>query len=643
MCGFVALFGDKPLTDVQVNRVKEMSTLIGHRGPDQHGFFAEENVCFSFNRLSIVDYESGSQPMTYDDDNYVIVFNGEIYNYIELREMLIEKGVEFKTQSDTEVILALYKLEGNAVIDHLRGMFAFIIWDKQKGKIFGARDPYGIKPLFYKEEEGLVYFASELKSLVDKTENISNINEGALQQYLTFQYVPGAETLFEGYKVVEPGHTIEKKIGEKLNIERCFFVKFVPTQSPFEEKLKEIREAIIDSVNIRMRSDVSQGMFLSGGIDSTIIATIASKINPGFKVFTVGFDREGFSELDYSRQTAKALGLDNYEKIIRPDEFIEHLPRIVWHMDMPVADPAAVPLYFVAREASKHVRVVLSGEGADELFGGYNIYCEPDSLRIFKYVPDFLKGGLIKVAHKLPEGLKGKSFIERGCTPMEERYYGNATIFTQEEKKEIFKKYSSEIYPQLITKPLFDEAAQYDPVTAMQYVDIHTWLRGDILVKSDRMTMAHSIESRMPFLDIKVLEAASKLTRNEKVNKNVTKRALRDAFKDMIPKNALSRRKLGFPVPIRHWLKNELYSWAEDIIVRSQVDEYIHKDKVLEMLKQHKEGPLDYSRKLWTLLIFMLWHMIYIEKSITVEPPVKLDEADFKNIKDLADQALATH
>jgi len=628
LCGFVTFFNDRAINEDSgnIDVLQNMTSLIKHRGPDDEGIFVDEHIFLGFRRLSIIDLESGNQPLTYDDGRYLIVFNGEIYNYVELRQQLMEEGLPFATHSDTEVILALYKHYGNEAVNYLRGMFAFVIWDRQTQKIFGARDPFGIKPFYYSEGNDYLYCASEKKSLLLTKEVSTKINLESLHHYLTFQFVPEPNTILSDVKMLEPGCTIQKEIGKKAEIGRYYSIQFTPTPSPLEERLEEIRNVMRDSVKVHMRSDVPVGAFLSGGIDSSIIVALCAQIKPDIKTFTVGFEREGYSEIDLAKETAAALGVENISKVITIDEYINELPRIIYHMDAPMADPSAVALYFVAREARKHVTVVLSGEGSDELFGGYNIYREPLSLKGFNSLPGIVKKLLLLISSIMPEGMKGKSFLQRGCTPIEERYVGNAKIFSQSEKQSLLKEYNSNFVYNSVTRPYYDQAKNYDDVTKMQYIDINTWLRGDILVKADRMTMAHSLELRVPFLDKEVFKVASKLTMDDKVGNGTTKYALRQAFKEILPEVVTTRKKLGFPVPIRYWLKDELYDWASSLIKESGTDAYLNKKYVLSLLEQHRKGPVDYSRRIWTVLIFMLWHQIFIEKKYNFGGNHALDE-----------------
>jgi len=364
-----------------------------------------------------------------------------------------------------------------------------------------------------------------------------------------------------------------------------------------------------------MQSDVPLGSFLSGGIDSTIIAAMAKQFNPNIKTFSVGFEREGYSEIDIAKQSAEKVGVDNISYVISPEEYIEQLPNIMWHMDDPLADPACIPLYFVAREAKKHVKVVLSGEGADELFGGYTIYREPKSLKYFQRLPHGLLQAINRLGAILPEGMKGKSFLERGTTPLRSRYIGNAKIFEEAEKVKFMNHYHSAHAYQSRTAQLYNEVSEENPVQQMQYIDIHTWLTGDILLKADKMSMAHSLELRVPFLDKEVFEVAKKISADKKIADGTTKAILRKAVKNIVPDHIVDRKKLGFPVPIKHWLKNELYFWAKDLIAESNTEHYINKDYIQKLLEKHVLGKADNSRKIWTVLMFMLWHQIFIERA----------------------------
>lgn len=620
VCGFVGcVYKERQnFNEKQIKEFSKMNRIITHRGPDDEGYYQDDHIQFAFRRLSIIDLESGHQPLMYENERYWIIFNGEVYNYIELRKELKIKGLTFQTQSDTEVIIALYSLEGEHAVKKLRGMFSFVIWDKVEQSLYGARDPFGIKPFYYMEGEEKTYFASEKKSISLVVKN-DILNDESLQHYLTYQFVPEPETMSEGIKKLEPGHYFTKKIGFPMERQQYWRATFHPMNKTENEFVKEIKDVLFESVKVHMRSDVPVGSFLSGGIDSSIIASIAKEFHPSIKTFSVGFEHNGFSEIEVAKETAYQLGVENFSYIISPQEYMNEIPRIIWHMDDPLADPACVPLYFVAREAKKHVTVVLSGEGADELFGGYNIYREPQALEIFNKIPNIVKAFLRLLANILPEGIKGKSFIERGLTPIEERYIGNAKMFSEIEKEKFLVTYNDKWHYTDITRQLYQESKAYDPVDTMQFIDIHTWMRGDILLKADKMTMAHSLELRVPFLDKAVFDVASKIPTKFKMANGTTKYILRKAAESFVPDHVLTRKKLGFPVPIRHWLKNEMNEWAKMIIKDSDTDHILNKKIILQLLEDHCQGKADHSRKIWTVLMFMVWHSVFVEKKYYFE------------------------
>lgn len=615
MCGFVGCIHGSDLNDHDLDyekKIKEMNKLIVHRGPDDEGFFFDDHISFGFRRLSIIDVEKGHQPLSYENERYWIVFNGEVYNYIELRDELIADGLTFETDSDTEVIIATYAKYKEKTAERLRGMFGFVIWDKVEKSVYGARDHFGIKPFHYAEEDGNIYFASEKKSIYEILKK-KEINPVALQNYLTFQFVPDPETLTENIHRLPPGHYFTKPLNGEMEITRYWEATFAPIQKSEDEFAKAIKDVLYDSVEKHMRSDVTVGSFLSGGVDSSIIVAIAREFNPKIKTISVGFEREGYSEIDVAKETADRLNVENISEIITAQQFMDEFPRFVWHMDDPLADPAAVPQFFLAEIARKHVKVALSGEGADEVFGGYTIYNEPNSLKRIDSLPSGLKKGLNQLAKIMPEGMRGKSFIQRGTTPMEQRYVGNAKIFEEAEKKKLMVNYLAGHPYQNVTKPFYDLSKGYDPIDRMQYIDIHTWLNGDLLLNADRTTMAASLELRTPFLDKEVFKVARELPSDIRIANGTTKYILRKAAESFVPDNVLYRKKLGFPVPIRHWLKDEMNSWVKGIIADSQTDHLINKSYVLGLLEDHCAGKLDNSRKIWTVITFMVWHKLYVE------------------------------
>ncbi|WP_412988770.1 asparagine synthase (glutamine-hydrolyzing) [Pediococcus siamensis] len=613
MCGFAGCLTEpnttaKTTTDQTVH---EMTAMLIHRGPDDSGYFTDDHITMGFRRLSIIDVEGGHQPLSYDHDRYWLTFNGEIYNFVELRNSLVADGYPFKTQSDSEVILALYAKYGAELTKYLRGMFAFVIWDKQTQTLFAARDQFGIKPFYYTLQDDKLYCASESKAIYQILAH-KTLDQNALQDYMTFQFVPEPETLTKEIKMLQPGCTLTKRPGMQPEITRYFHREFHPVQDSEKAYTKKIRDVLLDSVKMHMRSDVPVGSFLSGGIDSSIIVAMAKNFNPQLETISVGFERAGYSELDVAQETAAKLGVKNYSSLITPEAFMEAFPKFVWSMDDPLADPAAVPQYFLAKEAVKHVKVALTGEGADELFGGYTIYHEPESLKLFNYTRP-LNGALHHIAQLMPQGVKGKSFLLRGTTPLEKRYVGNAFIFNEAEKKQFFKHYNPAHSFRTITQPFYDEAVKYDPISRMQFIDMHTWLNGDLLHNADRTTMAHSLELRTPFVDREVYQVASQIPASLRINHGTTKYILRKAVEGIVPDHVLHRKKLGFPVPIRFWLKEEMHDWAQKIIQESQTDQYFDKSYFLNLLEAHRTGKADNSRKLWTVLTFMMWYKIYVE------------------------------
>ena len=611
--------------------VARASHLMRHRGPDEPGTWADPagTVVFGFNRLSIIDIEHSHQPLRWgppeSPGRYELVFNGEIYNYLELRAELAERhGAVFATDGDGEAIVAAYHYWGAHALTRLRGMFAFALWDNVAGELFCARDPFGIKPLFMATGTGGTAVASEKKCLLDLADLIgfdTAIDVRAVQHYTVLQYVPEPETLHRGVRRLESGCYARVRAGTAApEITRYFVPRFTATpitRDTEQARYDEITAVLEDSVAKHMRADVTVGAFLSGGIDSTAIAALAIRHNPRLITFTTGFEREGFSEIDVAVASAEAIGARHIAKVVAPDEFVAALPEIVWYLDEPVADPALVPLFFVAREARKHVKVVLSGEGADELFGGYTIYREPLSLKPFDYLPGPLRRSVGKISKPLPEGMRGKSLLHRGSLTLQQRYYGNARSFSDAQLRDVLPGFRDDWTHTDVTAPLYAESADWDPVARMQHIDLFTWLRGDILVKADKMTMANSLELRVPFLDPEVFAVASRLPVQAKITRTTTKYALRRALEPIVPPHVLNRPKLGFPVPIRHWLRaGPLLEWAHEMLNASTADHLIDVDAVRRMLDEHRCGTADHSRRLWTLLIFMLWHAIFVEHSV---------------------------
>ncbi|GLZ53309.1 asparagine synthase (glutamine-hydrolyzing) [Actinomycetospora sp. NBRC 106378] len=639
MCGLMGWITTERTGARHAQDLEAALPCMRHRGPDEAGTWSDEDVALGFARLSIIDVEGSHQPLEFPaaghgeaTGRYRIVFNGEIYNYLELRaELTREHGVTFATEGDTEAIVAAYSVWGADAVPRLRGMFTFLIWDTVERVLFGARDPFGIKPLFFAAGAHGVAFSSEKKCLLEVLDPLGASTAApdpeALQHYLTLQYVPEPATLHRGVRRLESGCSFTISPGEPISVQRYFTPRFderpIPRGDAAEEtrRHEEITEVLRDSVAKHMRADVTVGAFLSGGIDSTAIAALAREHNPDLITFTTGFERAGYSEVDVAAESAAAIGVQHVVKTVTAQEMMDALPLIVWYLDDPVADPALVPLYFVAREARKHVKVVLSGEGADELFGGYTIYKEPLSLAPFEVLPGAVRKLAGALSDRLPTGMRGKDLLRRGALPLEQRYYGNARNFFPAQLADVLRSYDDELSHVDVTASFYEGSRDWSPVARMQHVDLFTWLRGDILVKADKMTMANSLELRVPFLDPEVFRVASALPTDQKIAHGTTKYALRRAIEGIVPPHVLHRRKLGFPVPIRHWLATDMLDWARGIVRESQTDAILDKAAVLRLIDEHRSGPVDHSRRIWTLLVFMLWHGIFVEQRIRPEIP----------------------
>ena len=613
MCGICGFTGS--LNNDYKNVLTNMMNKIIHRGPDSAGQYIDDGIYLGFRRLSIIDLDNGSQPMSNKDKDITVVFNGEIYNYKELRQELIQKGYTFQNNSDTETLINGYAEYGTDLVTHLRGMFAFVIWDKKNKTLFGARDHFGIKPFYYGLINDNLVFGSEIKSILEYPEYKKEVNLEALQAYLTFQYSVLPETFFKGIYKLMPGHYMVYKDG-KLEITRYFEPTFEPEKGlTKDEWVKRIDDATKNSVDYHMISDVEVASLLSSGVDSSYLVARYS----GTKTFTVGFENDGYAEIDYAKKLSKKLELENYDKTITSDEYWDVLPSVQYHMDEPLADASCIALYFVDREAAKKVKVVLSGEGADEFFGGYNIYHEPFSLRPFNKIPRPVKKVMRGIA-KIGPNVKGKNFIIRGCTPLRERFVGNAFRFNEKEASQIMKlpKGMSKKYIQDITGSFYDkaEAEGYDDVTKMQYIDMNFWLIGDILLKADKMSMAHSLESRVPFLDKVLFETARKIPTEFKIHDKTTKYAFRECANKYLPKEVASKKKLGFPVPIAKWLRqDDCYGRIKEAFTSEAAEKFFNTDKLVAILDKHKNGKQDMSKKIWTVYMFLIWYDIYFNEN----------------------------
>lgn len=615
MCGITGMMVfDESIPETHV--LKRMTDVIVHRGPDDSGYWTDPGIGLAFRRLSIIDLKEGHQPLSNEDDSVWITFNGEIYNYKTLRSQLIDRGHIFKTHTDTEIIVHLYEEHGEDCVKHLRGMFTFAIWDRSKRQLFIARDHFGIKPLYYHITGSRFVYGSEIKSILASGDIKRSIRPESLLTYLTFQYVPEPDTMFEGISKLPPATTITVKPDGTFRLRKYWDPMFEPVKRSFEEDVEELRERLKDSVSHHMVSDVERGCFLSSGIDSTAIAAHMRAIEP-IRTFSVGFEGPN-NETVIARETAAALGTEHYSKVITEKEFFDAVPAAVWHQDEPVADPSAIALYHVAELASEHVTVVLSGEGADELFGGYRIYREPQALRALEWMPPGMKRAFHRLFSALPAGMKGRNYLLRGTTPLEERFLGNAKIYTEDMKGEVLR-ISGDLMrnyknPVQIAGEFYKKTAHLDPVTRMQYIDMNLWLPGDILMKADKMTMAHSLELRVPFLDKELFELARRISVNHRIAGGTTKYVFRKAMEGIIPDFILNRPKLGFPVPLRDWLKGPHAGRMLEEIRASGIDGFVHLGEVERMIKLHRDGVQDFSRRLWVIYMFALWHATYLQE-----------------------------
>ena len=602
MRGFCGFTGNT-FNDTSNTVIGKMTERIAHRGPDNAGFHITDAISLGFRRLS-VDLENGSQPVQNASGTLTIVSDSEIYNHRELRAELEERGRVFKSTSDAEVLLYLFEEYGEQMLNLLRGMFAFIIYDHEQNEVFAARDFFGIKPFYYGVAGGELLFASEIKAFLDYPGFEKKINLDTMAQYLSFQYSVLDETFFAGIFKLPAAHYFKWKDGE-IELVRYWQAEFVPDDTLLLEDIEEKIDAVVkNSVEYHQRTDFAIGSLLSGGVDSSYIAAVADKVE---KTFTVGFDYKGFNEIEHAKNLSEEKGVENISKIISTEEFWEALPKIQYYMDEPLADPATIALYFACRLAREHVEVVLSGEGADELFGGYGIYREPLDLAPITRLPMFLRRLLGFIAKKIPFRIKGKNYFIRASKSVEERFIGNANIFSAEECRELLRHKSSET-PQSVTAPYYAKVAHQDDITKMQYLDIHLWMVGDILLNADKMSMANSLEARIPFLDKEVFAVASKIPTKYRVNKHSGKFAFRRAAKRNF-KDKREKKRLGFPVPIRHWLREDkYYTIVRDSFSQDFMAEFFVTEKLFSLLERHKSGKEDNSRKIWTIYMFAIWH-----------------------------------
>ena len=617
MCGIIGFSGH---TEHAETVLENMMEQIRHRGPDAGGKYLNGEIALGHRRLSIIDItEQGDQPIFNEDRSMVLVFNGEIYNYQEIRETLIAAGHSFRTETDSEVLIHGYEEYGAELLNKLRGMFSFVIWDDNKKELFGARDFFGIKPMYYAQMGMTFLFGSEIKAFLPHPDFKKELNTAALEQYLTFQYSPTEDTFFKGVKKLPAAHYFLYRDG-KLTVQRYWDVHFDADDAPLlGDWVKKISETFQDSVRAHKIADVEVGSFLSSGVDSSYVAAVANVD----KTFTVGFGSdEKYNEIGWAKRFSRAIGKENFSHVISRQEYWDVLPKIQYQMDEPLADPSCIALYFVCKLAAEHVKVVLSGEGADEIFGGYNVYSEPNGTWYDK-LPMGVRRGVANAASLLP-AKRGRNFLVRKGRTLEERFIGNAYMFTPAERKALLKIETDAPDPTAVTKPFYDNVRNADDITKMQYLDLHLWMTGDILLKADKMSMAHSLELRVPFLDKELMHVAEQIPTKFRVTHNVatdektpytTKYAMRLAAKrDTPPETAdtAAKKKLGFPVPIRVWLKqDDCYNTVRTAFVSPDAERFFHTDKIVKLLDDHKNGKADNSRKIWTVYMFLVWYKVY--------------------------------
>jgi asparagine synthase (glutamine-hydrolysing) len=615
MCGITGILHFDKHRQVEQNQLKKMTDIIQHRGPDDEGYFIDNNIGLGFRRLSIIDLKSGHQPLCDNNGRYWITFNGEIYNFQEQREILKKKGYIFRTNSDTEVIVNLYAEYKEKCVDYLRGMFAFVIWDKKEKELFGARDRFGIKPFYYYMDNEKFVWGSEIKSINASKDIKKDIDAEALDSYFAYGYIFNSMSIFKQIRKLKPGHCfLLKPFKDKhLVTQKYWEINFEQDYSKSEAYWKEaVREILLESVKMRMISDVPLGAFLSGGVDSSsVVALMATLSKQPIKTFSIGFKEEKYNELKYARQLADLYQTKHHEMIVEP-ESIDLLPKLVHAYDEPFADSSSIPTYYVSKFAREHVTVALSGDGGDELFAGYNSYAKMLALRNNPINNRFTNKPLFGNINKLlPDYFYGKGYSF--YLSKNKNYIGAYFCMWKDyERKKLFSydinqklgSYSSE---ELKVSILNKIDATF--ISRMQGLDMKTYMAEDILAKVDRASMMNSLETRVPILDHKLAELSFTIPWKFKINKTSKKHILKEAMKDLLPPDILSHKKQGFGVPLTIWFKGELRSYAFDNLQSKDANlyDYVNKNYVNTVLGNHQKGIRDYSGKLWSLLFFNEW------------------------------------
>ncbi len=617
MCGFVG-FMNSPQVQEPGPVIRAMADRIIHRGPDDAHYYDGKDISLGFRRLSIIDLEGGRQPILNEDGSKVLVFNGEIYNYQELREDLLKRGHSFTTKSDSETILHGYEEFGPEILQKLRGMFAFVIWDKNKKKLFGARDIFGIKPFYYYKKDGQFMFGSEIKSFLSHPCFEKELDEALIPEYLSYEYIPDERTIFKNVWKLPGSHCFAYQNGE-LQVERYYRVQYnIEEDKSLEYWEKEITREFTESVAMHQISDVEVGCFLSSGVDSSYVVKEISKGTKKVKTFSVGYEEEKYSELSFAQDFSKVVGVPNISNKVSADEFFDAMPEIQYFMDEPLPNPSEIPLYFLAQNARKYVKVVLSGEGADELFGGYPMYLQGGHFQDYtKKAPRPLRKMAGAVAGRLPE-FKGKHFLVRGAMEPWQRFMRANYVFQSGERQKFLKRPITSRLPEEYSKRYFDEVPDLDEPTQLQYVDMHTWMIYDILLKADRMSMANSLELRVPFLDKKMLELSTRIPTRFRADcaTETTKKALRSAAIKQLPERTANKKKLGFPVPLSDWLQEDKYYNKVKAAFQSDIAEKFFVTKeLMKLLDDHKAGKARNMQKIWSFYTFIVWYDQFFVKN----------------------------
>lgn len=608
MCGFTGFVDSNKKKDKE-KIIRQMSEKIIHRGPDGEGYYIDNKVALAHRRLSIVDLAGGAQPMYNEDKKIVIVFNGEIYNHEELRNILKKNGHKFESNCDTEVLIHGYEEWGlEAFLKKLVGMFAFIIYDKDKDYICGARDHFGIKPFYYYKNNDNFYFSSEIKSFLGHPNFQKELNEKALKMFLIFQYSVFEETFFKNVYKLKPGHFFTYKNGQ-LDIQKYFEIDYEKVKKDPSLMEKELSKILEDSIKYhQMSSDVEVGSYLSGGVDSSYVVSVA---RPN-KTFSVGFDMKGFDESLLAKELSNLLKIQNYRKTISADEFFDALPKVEYYTDEPEANLSAVPLFYLSKLASEHVKVVLSGEGSDEMFAGYNEYYEPKILRIYSKIPLIIRRVIRNIVKPFPHFPGQNTLIQYGL-PFEERYIGHGSLMESAEANQILcERLKSTETIKDVLKPIYEKIKKRDILTKKMFIDMHFWLPQDILLKADKMTMANSLELRVPLLDINVFNYAKTIPNKYLVCNKETKHIFRKIANKKIPEEWSKRRKLGFPVPFSKWIREEKYYLkVKGLFEQDFTQKFFDQDVILKLLEEHFENKKNNGRKIYNIYAFLIWYQVY--------------------------------